>query len=316
MLRVRGRMERYTVTIEFGGPIEEVSVGAFAATLFGYATVAQEAAKLVNPSATVDVNVRAVRPGCVSADLAVVTSLMDALRNIAGFIAPIAPDIVATVAAFYQFKRDVARGGGIKEIQNGNSGVTVVTNNGSPVTINQTTYNLYSSSPKASKAVSETFSQLDIDPAVESVSIGAGTVGSVRVSRDDFRNLATSHDAEAERMREVEEQDVSLSVLKPNFVMSADRKWGFVNGSGLAISASIADKEFLEALPSLSFTMGTVMVVNLKKTQAYDRRLNIFIDRADSYVITKVLDIIGPSITPEIPGFSDADVRGDEQSER
>lgn len=313
MLKVRRRMERETVTIEFGGPTEEVSIGAFAATLFGYATVVQEAAKIVNPSATVEVNVRAVRPGCVSADLAVITGLIDALRNIAGFITPMAPDIVATAAAFYQFKRDVARGKGIKEIRNGDNGITVITNNESPVTINQATYNLYSSSPKANKAVSETFSQLDIDHAVESVSIGAGAVGDVRVSRDDFRGLATSHGDEAERVRETEEHNVSLSVLKPNFVMSAERKWGFLRTSGASISASIADEEFLDALPSLSFGMGTVMTVDLKKTQAFNREFNIFIDKADSYVITKVLDITKPGVTPEIPGFTDKEGSDDER---
>ena len=96
-----------------------------------------------------------------------------------------------------------------------------------------------------------------------------------------------------------------LAVVKPNLVMSPDRKWGFTTSSGATVSASISDERFLDALPSLSFSLGTVMVVNLRKTQALDRRLNIYIDRNDSYVITKVLGMERPPATPEIPGFSD-----------
>lgn len=308
MLRVRRKMERERVTIEFGGPTEEVGIGAFTATLFGYATVVQEAARLINPRVAVDVNVRAVRPGCVSVDVDVVMGLMDALRNVVACMAPIAPDVVATAAEFYRFRRDVARGG-VKEIrQTGDGSVIVTAGNGSNVTVGCNTYNLYVNSPKAGKAVGETFSSLDGDEAVESLSIGASTPGEVLVGRDDFGPIAASPVSEGERTREAVEKAVSLSVVKTNFVMSADRKWGFVNSAGASISASIADKGFLDALPSLSFTMGTVMVVDLKKVQAFDRRLNIFIDKADSYVITKVHDVIPPTVTPEIPGFGEAQV--------
>lgn len=312
MLRVRRKMERERVTIEFGGPTEEVGVGAFAATLFAYATVVQEAARIINPRVTVDVNVRAVRPGCVSVDVDVVAGLIDALRNVVGCIAPIAPDVVATAAEFYRFRRDVARGGGVREMrQIGNGSVVVTTGNGSNVTISCNTYNLYVNSPKAGKAVGDTFSSLEGDEAVESLSIGAAAPGEVLVGRDDFGPIAASPVGEGERTREAVETAATLSVVKTNFVMSADRKWGFVNSAGTSISASIADKGFLDALPSLSFTMGTVMVVDIKKVQSFDRRLNMFIDKPDSYVITKVHDVIPPNVTPEIPGFGEAQAEGE-----
>lgn len=131
------------------------------------------------------------------------------------------------------------------------------------------------------------------------------------VGRDDFGPIAASPVGEGERTREAVETAATLSVVKTNFVMSADRKWGFVNSAGTSISASIADKGFLDALPSLSFTMGTVMVVDIKKVQSFDRRLNMFIDKPDSYVITKVHDVIPPNVTPEIPGFGEAQAEGE-----
>ena len=61
MMRVR-RMERENVTIEFGGGCEEVGIGAFVQTVFGYSTILQEAARTVSPNVAVNVSVRAVRP--------------------------------------------------------------------------------------------------------------------------------------------------------------------------------------------------------------------------------------------------------------
>ena len=308
MLRVRRRMERERVTIEFGGPTEEVGAGAFAATVLGYAAVAQEAARLLSPSATVDVRVRAVRPGCVSVDVDVVTGLMEALRGVVACIAPMAPDVVATAGEFYRLKRELARGGGVGQVrQDGDGNVVITTGSRSTVTVNATTYNLYLSSPKAGRAVAETFRELDSDAQVESVSFEAHAVGEVRVCRDDFAGLADAPAEEAVTAREVTEESVRLAVVKPNLVMSADRKWGFTTSSGATVSASISDGRFLDALPSLSFSLGTVMVVNLRKTQVLDRRLNIYIDRNDSYVITDVLGVERPPTTPEIPGFSEAD---------
>ncbi len=307
MLRVRRKMERERVTIEFGGPSEEVGVGAFAATVLGYAAVAQEAARLLNPSATVDVNVRAVRPGCVSVDVDVVTGLVEALRNMVACIAPMAPDIVATASELYRLKRELARGGGVAQIrQDGEGNVVVTTGSRSTVTVRAVTYNLHVSSPKAGRAVAETFRELGGDENVESVSFGAHAGGEVRVARDDFAAMAALAPDDTPATREVSEQNVRLAVVKPNLVMSADRKWGFTMSSGASISASISDAGFLKALPSLSFSLGTVMVVNLRKTQAYDSRLNIYVDRNDSYVITDVLGIERPSMTPEIPGFAEA----------
>lgn len=306
MLRVRRKMERERVTIEFGGDCEEVGIGAFAATVLGYATVAQEAARLLCPSAAVDVRVRAVRPGCVSVDVDVVTGLMEALRGIVACVAPMAPDVVATAGEFYRLKRELARGGGVGQVhQDGDGNVVVTTGSRSTVTVSTTTYNLYLSSPKAGRAVAETFRELGGDAQVESVSFEARAAGEVRVRRDDFDGLANAPADEPVTAREVVEEGVRLAVVKPNLVMSPDRKWGFTTSSGATVSASISDERFLDALPSLSFSLGTVMVVNLRKTQALDRRLNIYIDRNDSYVITKVLGMERPPATPEIPGFSD-----------
>lgn len=307
MLKVRRKMERERVTIEFDGPSDEVGIGAFAATLFGYATVVQEAGRLISPSATVDLNVRAVRPGCVSVDVDVVTGLIEALRNVVACIAPLAPDIVATAAAFYRFKRDVARGGGVKEVrQDGDGGVVVTTGDRSTVTVTQNTYNLYIGSAKAGKAVSETFSQLDRDATVDSVSFGSTAGGEVRVDRGDFRSLAdASPEDSRDIVKEAVEEGVRLSVVKPNLVVSAERKWGFVRSSGATINASISDEEFMSALPSLSFAMGTVMVVDLRKTQVFNRDLGIYMDKQDGYVVTKVRDVVRPNVTDEIPGFSE-----------
>ena len=141
--------------------------------------------------------------------------------------------------------------------------------------------------------------------------IAPGSRSSVTVRATTYNLYLSSPQAEAPTdeavtAREVTEEGVRLAVVKPNLVMSADRKWGFTTSSGATVSASISDERFLDALPSLSFSLGTVMVVNLRKTQVLDRRLNIYIDRNDSYVITDVLGVERSATTPEIPGFSEA----------
>ena len=82
------------------------------------------------------------------------------------------------------------------------------------------------------------------------------------VGRDDFGPIAASPVSEGERTREAVETAVSLSVVKTNFVMSADRKWGFVNGAGTNTFPTYVSSmtKHSRNLPSV-FALSTLMLI-------------------------------------------------------
>lgn len=149
------------VRLKFGGSVSGIDVNTFTGVMLDYVAVAQAAVTEVAPGAFVDVNITAVEPGCLEAVLQYAPRVLEGGLDLIRSIGPILPDVIRAVTEFCGFKRAVAGGDGIENVEKDGQHISVKMRNGDNVSINQNTYNIYVGSSSALESVRETFENLE-----------------------------------------------------------------------------------------------------------------------------------------------------------
>ncbi len=270
-------VEAKTVTVKFGGQVEAVDVGTFTRVLLDYSSILQAACKEEDRNASIETNVRTVRPGCIEVDLSIIArTLGDLFADPTTSLATIANGIVVT-SGFYGLVKFLGKHGKAVKAENDGGEVSVTAEDGTTTLVNNGVINLYMNCPQATEAVCKSFESLDNDPRVESVSIMSDGEEQFRAERDEFGEIASSPAYESAQTRTTEER-VSLTVVKPVLEKSTSRKWEFV-WRGEKITANVTSKDFIDSLGERSFSVGTVMDVDLRSHQLYDESLHAYITK-------------------------------------
>ena len=187
----------------------------------------QAACKEEDRNASIETNVRTVRPGCIEVDLSIIArTLGDLFADPTTSLATIANGIVVT-SGFYGLVKFLGKHGKAVKAENDGGEVSVTAEDGTTTLVNNGVINLYMNCPQATEAVCKSFESLDNDPRVESVSIMSDGEEQFRAERDEFGAIASSPAYESAQTRTTEER-VSLTVVKPVLEKSTSRKWEFV----------------------------------------------------------------------------------------
>ena len=94
-------MDRRSVVFKFEGDVEEISVETFTQAVMGYSHLVQIAAKELDPNMRVDVNISAIRPGCLEAVMsAIANGLPGLLAGVAGVAGDLAPILEAVTGVW------------------------------------------------------------------------------------------------------------------------------------------------------------------------------------------------------------------------
>ena len=112
----------------------------------------------------------------------------------------------------------------------------------------------------------------------------------VRIPRDEFRAfIAPSAFTEVSETERVRKERARLYILKA-WLNHAKRKWSF-EWNGVPISAPVADTEFLDRLDRREHLLGAGDALDVEITfkQAFDEALGVYVNRPDSFVVTKVI---------------------------
>ncbi len=285
-------MAEKRISVKFGGQIDQVDVNTFTRVLLDYSTVAQAAGREVDPNASLNANVTAVRPGCLTVDLSIVADGIGGLFRDPETSIQTLSAVVTIVGGFYGFKKFLGKHGKpVKSEDAGEQGVRVTAADGHTTLVNNGTINLYMGSEAANKAVNSSFSSLENDPRIQDIEIRDGDTPLFRATQDEFPQIASSPSYEGAETRH-QTEETELTVIKPVLARSSKRKWEFI-WRGVKMSANITDRAFIDnRLMEEPFYVGTIMSVTLDITQRYDPDARAFLNVG--YEVKRVGDVKRP----------------------
>lgn len=280
-------MQKETVVLKFDGEITGVEVNAFAHVMIDYATVAQAAAKTIDPLAAVDVDITAAERGCLQAVLQISPTTMKDAIDFAAANLPIALQVIETASSLYSLKKEIGKHGPVDSVSKDPSSIyTLKMHDGNTTVIDNRTFNLYSD-PNASGAVNRSFKELRELSSVTGLEImsKASPESDVRIERSEFNGIAESQiEPRADRREEFYDEQM-LKIKRAILDEPQGRKWTF-GWKGTPISAAITDAGFYERFPDMTFRMGDSLICDLKVYQEFNAAAGVYENK--SYEVTKV----------------------------
>lgn len=286
-MRWRMFMQSETVVVKFDGNISGIDVNAFAHVMLDYATVAQAAAKTIDPLARVDVSITAAEQGCLQALLQIAPTALKQAIDFTVANLPIAQEIIDTASSLYSFKKEIGRHGavdGSKELAGGK--VEVKMRDGNTTVIDNRTYNLFLNK-EASESVNstcKTLSDLDSVTGFE-IKSESSPSSNVRVDRSEFAGIADSPLEPQPDLREGLYENQTLKIKRAFLDEPESHKWAF-GWRETSISAKITDSQFFKRFPDLEFRMGDSLICDLKVYQELNASVGVYENK--SYEVVKV----------------------------
>lgn len=296
------KMLKKTVSVEFGGNIEEVDISTFYNVILAYTETVKASAKYIDPDIVINTRIKAVKYGCLTVDLSIVGNVIEnlfkdpqtSLNTINGAVG-IASGIYGLVRWFGKHKE--VRG---YSESNKNGKVTITASDGAQITVDESVTKVYMMNDKNVKKVSSSFNDLDSDGDIASISFSDEN-GEVLYSatKEEFKTIAEAPLFSPTDTKEIVREHVLVNVQKVVFDLTANNKWDFIY-DGFKISARIFDDQFMtKELPETSFRVGTTMKVDLVLVQKYSNREKGYVNV--EYKIIKVYEVIQPCEQDHLP---------------
>ena len=290
-------MAERSITIKFDGQLHQVDLNTFTKVLLDYSEVVRQSAQETGLDSPVKISIKATERGSLDVILAVVadgfSGLLEGLNDNTGLIESLSL-AVTTATGLFGFKKWLAGKKGIDSIEPKDNNTSIVSADGDVTIVNNGVINVYQNRPSASHAISNAFSSLEENPAVEGFEIISDGESEFRAERSEFAGIASSPDFENDSVRH-EQKRCTVTVVRPCLANQKNRKWRIFYENLKEVPAVITDESFMENLHEHSFTIGTQMDVELDITQELDLEVGAFVNT--TYDITKVYEVIPP---PEI----------------
>lgn len=285
-------MDRRSVVFKFEGDVEEISVETFTQAVMGYSHLVQIVAKELDPNMRVDVNISAIRPGCIEAVMnAIANGLPGLLAGVAGVAGDLAP-IFDAVTGYLELKKFLASNGAPTRIDRNGDVNIIVTQSGGTMNVTNNVIKV-DGSVEAARTLQGLFSSLDENEKVSGVSIeneGSVSPSGFTAKHEEFAGIAVAPSCTVDSTRAKIDEHAQLAVSKAVLEPSNSRKWEFYY-RGNKISAPVIDTAFYEKLLSHSWTfgIGDYIDADLEVTQ----RLNALgIWENSKYRVVKVHDVL------------------------
>ncbi|MDO5044925.1 MAG: hypothetical protein Q4E22_06500, partial [Coriobacteriia bacterium] len=262
----------------------EVEIGTYTKAILEHAEMIKRSSYLLYGSKETNVSIKANRPG----SLEVIFSYIEGPTIIAAMIGAGAI-LIQTIVEFYQSKKDAQENGGAKTIEVNNKVTKIKFNNGKIInyTVN---INQLIEDEEINKSSERLFKTLQSDTKVRGISI-----------KDERSGIVLEREEFPEMMKPITVQDdinntktevcrYNLQVIRPYLSESLPKAWEFLRFKDQSsINAKIVDDDFLNNITKYSFTVGTIMDVDLEITSEYDEYLQEYLEK--KYKITKVHEV-------------------------
>lgn len=289
-------MEASPVTVRFGGEVEQVDLNTFTRVLLDFDVVLRNACAEEDSNLKINTSIRAVRPGCLVVDLSVIANGLGGLFKDPSTALQTVEAAVTIAGGFYELKKHLGKHGKVVAAHAADGKTDLKTADGTVQQFPTNVVNIYINSPASDGAVNASFSSLEDDGRIDSISIESGGKVKFSASKDEFHSLAASPSYEGPDVRH-EVVSAKLTVVKPYLGASTSRKWEFLYLGG-KITANITDPDFMDNISHMRFTVGTVMSADLDITQKYNKDLHAYVNK--SFTVTKVRGITDPPEEPPL----------------
>jgi hypothetical protein len=159
--------------------------------------------------------------------------------------------------------------------------------NNNNITVNKTSYNLYTENVPINSAIDKNFRSLKADPEINSIEIRSKNKRVFSVKRKEFDALAMPNECLADSDKE-EIIETNIAITKPVLNPEKKYKWGFIY-QGRYIHADMNDSEFKLKIRNgdIKFGHGDILKVRLKIIREYDRNYATYIEK--SFEVIEVL---------------------------
>lgn len=270
--------------IRYDGQYHQIDANVFINSLLHITTIIQEINKISHSDKKIEIKIKALEKGSFLVSLEILETIVEALKHL------FTPEmfglgaIITTLKEFLELKKLLKENKEHTAQQDGEK-VTITTNNGNVIIIQNLTYEVYKNSPLANEAVAQNFETLQNDPSIEAFEITDSNENTlVKIDKFDFPQMSILHeetDSETKTIHEV----ALLSIIKISF--EPNLKWEFYH-RGNKISAKIKDTTFMDLIDNgQSFSKGDRLEVELKVTQKYDTTVNTYVTK--EYIIERII---------------------------
>lgn len=285
-------MEQETLTIKFDGQNHQVDVQTFVYSVLNFTTVIKEVNKKSGGS-PININIKAPEKGSLLVDL--VTNAVNNPTLLNG--TTILASTIVIVGGVYRLHKFIS-GRKTKEIKTESSSTTITLEDNSTLTIAESIYNIYMTTPAIPESISKNFSALSEDPAVTNFEVSRnGAEKIIEVSKEDYARMSIKQQIDTENSR-ITIEPANLYIYKVVFEKT-DRKWEFYH-KGDKISANIFDEDFFKLIDKgESFSKGDQLRVDLQVTQIFDESIGTYVNQ--SHAVLKVYEHIKRSEPMELP---------------
>ena len=290
-------MAEVSVPVVFGEEIDEVDLRTFTDVMLDYADVVRACGKAIDPNTTIDVNIKATKPGCLIAELALVANGLGGLFSDPVTALATLGNAVTIAGGVYAVAKHLSKHGAMRGSKEGDDGKTTIeAEDGAKTSVPTASVNVYIECPPVTRSIRNTFSVLEENGKVTSIRIGDDAETGFSATAEDFPDLAQTPEYETPLQKTVTETH-TLTVIKPVLVKSTKRRWEFVMG-GAKVSANISDEDFIADLEKRSFQVGTVIEADVDIHKEYSPEYRTYLNA--SYTISHVKSVNPPAETPEI----------------
>ena len=272
----------------FGGEFHRINAETFAKSLLELSGALKEINRIVNPEYEIEVYIDALGEGSFRARFKTIA------RKVKPLLDGVPKVVIVGLLVNFIYDKILAEKGEINIIVNDDSYIVEMEDQKIvlPREAEESRQEIVKN-PEVEKRVSKAFEILEADSEINNFGITENLEDEeplVTFPRSDFPCLSEVREfivADEERRRQKEEKE-NLLIIRA-ILQKGMRKWQFVRGDGIFISAPILDETFYNKLASHEYVIGigdTLQVV-LRIHQYKDEKVGTWID--ESYEVLEVL---------------------------
>jgi hypothetical protein len=281
-----------TIVLHFGGAIASVDAYTFANALINFANAATSTNRIIHPGETIEIRLVAVGPGSYRAQIRKIR------KGLGGLFSRAPEALLWGVLSTYIYEKAIAPD--VKPAITINSNEVVIQNGADKLIVPRITYDQLPNirnNIEVDTALAKTFSALEADKTITEFGI-TGSLGDsspiLRVDRSEFKNISDLPIVMQELDLSPQHKKIRTRVLiHKAWLNHAKRKWTF-EWNGVPISAHVTDQNFLKKIDDreVLFGAGDALDVDIEFNQAYLDDVEVFKNDPQSYIITKVYQVV------------------------
>jgi hypothetical protein len=282
-----GEFQDDTIVLHFGGSSQSIDAYTLAEALTGFADTARAVSATIDPGSEIEILVEATGPGSYRTCIRRIKKHYGGLLAVGGTVFwGVVSNVVYDATLKNEPKPDITINTDEVIIKHGNETIIVTR------TVHEATQHA-KNNPAVQRGLSKTFAALEADKNVTDFGI-TGSIADpeplIRIPRAEFPKVVMFGMPPEEQPKERMVKERARVVVLKAWLNHAKRKWSF-EWNGVPISAPIADADFLNRLDrrEVLFGSGDALDVEISFKQNFDSSLGVYVNDANSFVVSRVI---------------------------